>query len=96
MTNQHHVMVLDKLEVSSLEYVSDKSDLNVEGILNIVPLRIGSMKMLHDEDSHNSGLRNIDDDNDVSDIPSNMLVEYQLHKEVNGKKNKLDYSSRAY
>ena len=58
MTSQQHVMGFDELEVGALEYISDKFDLDVEGILNMVPLRIGLMKIPHDEDSQNSGLRN--------------------------------------
>lgn len=79
MTNQQHVMVVNELEAGVMEYVSNKFDLDVEGIMNTVPLTIGPMKMLHDEDSHNSGLRNTDDDNDVSDI---LLVEYQVHRKL--------------
>lgn len=77
-------MVLDELEAGALEYVSYKSDLEVDGIMNMVPIKNGPMKMLHDEGSKNSVLRNPDDVNDVSDIMSNMLAEYQVHKEVNG------------
>lgn len=84
MTNQHHVIVLDELGASELEYVSDKYDLDAKWILSMVPLRIGPMKMLHDEESKNSGLRNSYDDNDVSYILSNMLAEYKVHKEVDG------------
>lgn len=81
MTNQQHVMVLDKLEASALENVYDKFDLDVEGM---VPLRIGTLKFLHDEDSHKSGLKNPDGDNDVSDTLSNMVAKSQVHKEFDG------------
>lgn len=84
MANQQHVMVLNELEAGELEYVSDKSGLDVDGILNMVPLRIRPIKMLHDEYSQNSGLRSSDDDNDVSDIMYIMLVKYHVHKEVDG------------
>ena len=51
MNNQQHVIVLDELEFFTLQYVSDKSGLDIDGILNMVPLRIGPMKMLHVEES---------------------------------------------
>lgn len=76
MTNQQHVIMLDELEVGELEFISDKFDLDAEGIM------IGTLKILQDKDSQKPGLRNPVDDNNVSVIMFNMLSVSQVCKEV--------------
>lgn len=70
--------MFDKLETCALEFVSDKSNLDVEGII------LRTVKILQVKDSQKSGLRNPHGDKNVLVIMSNMLSESQVHKEVDG------------
>lgn len=92
VNNQQHDMNVGEAETGVLRsihkvYVSDESDLATDGSMSEVPLRFVPMRlhrailMSYGEDSQETRLSSPDDDKDVPDILTNMLIKSQVPKE---------------